>query len=55
MGEPTTWKPPAAGVEHDVVDARLEVLGGELPGALDDHVAPPRRAATPPIWVDFEP
>ena len=25
------------GVEHDVVDTRLEQLGGQLPGRLDDH------------------
>ena len=26
------------GVEHDVVDVRLELLGGQLPGALGDLV-----------------
>ena len=41
-------------VEHDVLERRLELLRGELAAALD-HDAPPDAAATPPIWVDFEP
>ena len=42
------------GVEHDVIDARLELFGRELAGPFPTTWRP-APAATPPIWVDFEP
>ena len=52
---PATWKRPVAVVEHDVVDGRLQQVGGPLAGRVDQLGRWRSATAAPPSCTERDP